>query len=534
MDPLSLVLKLSKALDDRQKAVEEAENWASGNHPIPLPPPNTAAATDQEARTAFQVMCQLGVTNFLGTVAKVPASKLHVEGFQFGDSPTSTDKEAWAIWQRNHMDADSDLANAGALRTGQAFNLVWVDAAGKATITVEDPSQAIVLYEAGSRRRRRAGLKRWVDDDGYLCATLYLPGWIYKYRSTNATNTGSGLVLPAGSSDWVPRLVDGEAWPLPNPFGEVNLIEVRAATKLKPSLFGGAPPVFADQINEQRKINHTVFSLLTTMEHQSFRQRWATGWDPPTDENGTPDKAAMLKMGAARFLAFTGTGEEGGTAEPVRVGEFAQAELLPILQVIEHWVKVIASTSGTPPYAFLLGNMINVAADSLARIEGTHIAMVGSFARCLGEGHNDTLRLALKIENNPKWQDTTGGVVWGEFEQRTATEQGNLAQIFQNMGAPDEVAYATLPGVSQQEAARWVLQKRAAELLGALAEDGNPSQVDPVLLKNQADAFGALVRAGVDPDDAALRVGLPGLKLSGGVPVSLRFSETDAQNLEAK
>lgn len=49
--------------------------------------------------------------------------------------------------------------------------------------------------------------------------------------------------------------------------------------------------------------------------------------------------------------------------------------------------------------------------------------------------------------------------------------------------------------------------------------------------KEQADALGVLIRAGVDPGEAARRVGLAGLRFTGAVPVSLRLPEGDAAHL---
>ena len=57
---------------------------------------------------------------------------------------------------------------------------------------------------------------------------------------------------------------------------------------------------------------------------------------------------------------------------------------------------------------------------------------------------------------------------------------------------------------------------------------------DAAALAVKADALGTLIRAGVDPDDAARRVGLPGVKFTGAVPVSLRLPENDAATLEGK
>ena len=54
-----------------------------------------------------------------------------------------------------------------------------------------------------------------------------------------------------------------------------------------------------------------------------------------------------------------------------------------------------------------------------------------------------------------------------------------------------------------------------------------PAEVSgpPEDLAKAADALGKLVRSGVDPKDAAARVGVVGLKFTGQVPVSLRSPE---------
>lgn len=460
-DPLLLLAKLNKALDDRAKAVKAATDWYEGNHPIPDPPPGTAATVDQEAAVAFVAMAKLAITNFLPPIADVPASKLRAEGFRFSQSPTTTDAEAWEIWTRNHLVGDFGLVKGAAFQTGQGFALVWPDKDGRAEITVEDPAQTIVAYEPGSRRRRRAALKRWVDDDGRTLATLYTPTAIYKFRSKT---TGSGLWTPAAAQwgdTWEERH-DDAVWPLPNRWGVVPMVEFRVNAPLKASLYGGGRPEFHLQLNDQRRINHTIMQMLVTMDYQAFRQRWVTGWDYPTLPDGTPDRTAIQRASAARLMTFQ-PGEEGD--EPIKVGEFAQADFQPFIAATYAWVKVMAATSGTPPYAFLLGDMINVAADSLARIEGVLASKVEGHGDDLGADASELIRLALLMEGNPKAKDPTITTVWGELEERTATEQANLAQIAKGLGAPDDVVFAMLPGVDQAEARRWVIQRRADALV---------------------------------------------------------------------
>ena len=51
-------------------------------------------------------------------------------------------------------------------------------------------------------------------------------------------------------------------------------------------------------------------------------------------------------------------------------------------------------------------------------------------------------------------------------------------------------------------------------------------------MKARFDALGVAIRAGVDPQDAANRVGMPGITFTGAVPVSLRVPESAASKLE--
>lgn len=475
--------KLSAALDARARDVANAEAWYDGDHPVPDPPPNTFPAVDREARAAFTAMAKLGVTNFLGPVVDVPTSKLRIEGFRFGSGTRATDQQAWTIFQRNGMDGDSDLLNEAAVKVGQSAVTVWGDSDGKAVITAEDPSQVVVAYEPGAgRRRRAAALKRWVDDDGFTFATLYLPEEIWKFRSrrktTVATTTGMGnLVLPSSvstSPEWQPREIAGEAWPLSNPLGEVLLVELATNTDLRFRPFGGGKPEFARVVTDQRRINQTMLNLLVTLEFQSFRQRWVTGWRPPTNpKTGEADRYATMKAAASAMAIFD--------SKDAKVGEFSQADFRPIIDVIGADVKKIAATTSTPPYAYLIGDMVNVAADALARIEGNQVAKVQRHARQLGERHEEYMRLALKAEGNVLAADTASSVQWAELESRTSKELVELAKEAKAMGLPPEVYLAYMPGIDQQEARRLAIQMAGAELLANTELDQVDEQVgEPV------------------------------------------------------
>lgn len=109
-------------------------------------------------------------------------------------------------------------------------------------------------------------------------------------------------------------------------------------------------------------------------------------------------------------------------------------------------------------------------------------------------------------------------------------------------------------GYSGSQIARLMSDKRRAEasgLLDRLSAQDTSDTVSPSLPVEQAaptatggldmsrakeafDALGVAVRAGVDPQSALDVLGMPGVKLTGAVPVSLRLPEAATSTLEEK
>ena len=324
-------LKMSAALDQQTKIVKVLEQYNDGEHPLPSPPQAMNEAVFVEAKQAFTTLSKLGVTNLMPLVASAPADRLSVRGFRFGES-LGNDKEAWKIWQRNHMDADHRLLLDTALVCRNSYALVWPDADGLAEITCEHPSQMVVAYVAGSRRERAAAFKRWKADDGRLMATLYLPDALYKWQTQGTRPEYSDA---NGGATWVERHVDGEEWPLPNPFGEVPVVELAVNTGLKARPFGGGVGAFERVITIQNRINKGVFDRLVTAEYQAFRQRYSIGYTPPVDpETGQPDPRAVFRNSQSRQQAYP---------KGVTVGEFGQADFTGFMKARQKLLMELVS-----------------------------------------------------------------------------------------------------------------------------------------------------------------------------------------------
>jgi hypothetical protein len=450
--PTQLRDRLLQVLEHRGRAIVGLERWYDGDHPLPAPPERMTRYED--AANAFRDLSRMGVTNYLSLVPDAPADRLQVTGFRFGDpANVRNDDDAWRIWQRNHLDADSRLVQHKALSVGNSFALVWPDDDGQAEITVEHPGQAIVAYQAGSRRERTAGLKCWVEDDETRRVVLYLPGLVYKW----ATKAKQAPLEP-----WQPPTDD--TWPIANPFGEVPLVEFRANPDLRPCPYGGGASEFAGVIPIQSRINKTVFDRLVTAEFQAFRQRWAVGWTPDD-----PNQAMQASM--RHLLSFEDT--------DVKVGEFAQADFTGFIGAVESDVQSMAAITRTPTF-YTLGSISNISGDTLAALQAGLVAKCEAHRDNFSEDWEEVLRLGLRAEGNQRADDESSMVVWRPIENVTWAEIADAAMKLATIGVPREALWSMLKDVTPQDIERWKTMQ-AAELPATVPQPVPGAQPGPIM-----------------------------------------------------
>lgn len=419
--------KLLKQLQERSAKIDLLEKYYEGDHPLPSPP--SSMARFQEVVNAFKNLSFLGVTNYVKLVADAPAERLRVTGFRFGEE-TKGDIDAWNIWQRNELDADSGAVQHSAIQNGSSFCLVWQEN-GRAIITPEHPSQAIVAYEPGSRRRRRAGLKYWLEDDESQRCVLYGRENVYKWEAPKAEGS------PTEWANWHPATDD--SWPIRNPFGEVPLVEFRANPSLKPAPFGGGRGDFEGVLPIQNRINKTIFDRLVTAEFQAFRQRWAVGW--------TPDNMnEAIKASVSRLMSFEDS--------EVTVGEFGQADFSHFISAVESDVQAMAAITRTPSF-YTLGHISNISGDALMALQSGLVARTETHRDNFSESWEDVLRLALRAEGDPRANDFSSMVLWRSIEHVTWAEKADALVKLSSLGVPREALWAQIPEVTPQDIERW-------------------------------------------------------------------------------
>ena len=407
--------RLEGMLTARRRAQAVYREYHAGQFPL-------AHATDPY-REAFALMLKGVADNWLELVVDAVAERLAIEGFRIGDEPPNGD--AWAIWQRNGLDTDSDLAHHEALVSSAAYVLVWGDGSSgkdRAEITVESSAQVVVDYYPGSRRKRAAALKLWRDDwTGDDRATIYLPSALFRYKRREN----------AGAAGW--EQLAGAEGEIANPFKSVPMIELTNRPKLLPDAIGYGRSELLGLLSTQDQINKLLADMMVAAEFAAFRQRWASGVEIPIDpETGQPVEA--FQAGIKRLW--------NAPDKDARFGSFEAVDLTNYVKAIENRVQSLASRSRTPPH-YLLGQSGSFpSGESLKATETGLVAKARGRARRFGEGWEEVMRYAGEVENVPALKNADGAeTVWADPESRTEGEHVDALLKLRTLEVPLEALW---------------------------------------------------------------------------------------------
>jgi hypothetical protein len=381
--------------------------------------------------------------NWCAPVISGPAERMNILGVRLDADSRDTDKDLARVWRSNDGPRGSSELFVIALSAGRAYSMVWGNPRDEDTprITWERPDQAVIAYDSDTGERA-AGLKLWADDT-IEYATLYLPDRVWKFSRPRYVRSGysvTGLIVPhdttvrdPGAGGWEPRQGDrDDVWPLPNPMGEVPLVEWRNQTLLDDRPLSDISGVAA----MQDSINLTWAYLLNALDFASMPQRIVLGADMPTvpvlDENGQKVGERVLDLNALtseRILWIPG--------ENVNVAQWAAANLDVFRGVIETGVEHVAAQTRTPPH-YLIGRMVNMAAEALTAAETGLVAKTEERIVYFDPAARETFRMvALAQGDDGKAKAVRDGlVVWKDTQFRALAQKVDALAKARAMGFP--------------------------------------------------------------------------------------------------
>lgn len=426
---LEWVAKLHKVIGSRSKEIESQFNYFEGKQPL-------VYATEQWR--AFHEKRYEGFSdNWCGVVGRAPVDRLRIDGFRVGDDATTAEERIlWDDWKRNELPNQSKQGFLASTIAKRSSTIVWGDENDEPVVSWEHPAQVAVAYSTGGRRSRLAALKVWREED-LEYATLYLPDAVWKFERASfisaAQNgrTDSGLYVPAhiGSGGWTQREVPGEQWPLPNPLGEVPVVEWLNRPML------GMEPLsdISGTMAMQDAINMLWAYLFTAADHASMPARVVLGAEPPKipilDENGQivgsqPAKLEDLAQGRLLFLP-------GAKDANARIDQWDAAKLDVFTGVMGTALGHVAAQTQTPGH-YLMTNekFANLNGDALTANEVPLGEKVENGQEFYNPAAKDTLRLMAKVRGNDGLAEAlpTADMLWKDAFMHTMAQRSDAAQ----------------------------------------------------------------------------------------------------------
>lgn len=423
---LQLVALLENELVRRRGPIDRHNAYYRGKHPLKF-------ASDEFAKFHGERYRDFS-DNWVQVVADSPVERLTVTGF-VADGETAADKDLWRVWQVNGLDADSQLGFLGAVTGARCFVLVWGDPKNPdmPCVTFEDASQCIVAYEPGSRRARRAALKRWQDgNEDY--ATLYLPGEVWKFVRPLQQQAKSPQMADVDEElkRWRPRDMGTEPNPQPNPMGVVPMVELPN----KPMLVEDPISDVAGVVAMQDAINLLWAQLFTASDYASFPQRVILGAERPmipklnsAGEIVGKQPVDLEKFQIDRVAWITG--------KDARIAEWQAANLAMYTGIIEVAVGHLAAQTRTPQH-YLIGKMANLAEGALLAAETGLVKRCDEKTLWYGQGLREAARMVAlaKGDDAKAAAMQSGRVLWAETESRSHAQMADALLKLKQLGFP--------------------------------------------------------------------------------------------------
>jgi hypothetical protein len=231
---------------------------------------------------------------------------------------------------------------------------------------------------------------------------IYFSDRIEKWRGTDERSNDSFVPQSLPTAGLEPFIIEGEPWPLPNPFMEVPVVEFtnRKGSEIK------------SVIPQQDAVNYLLTSAFGAAEFNALRQRVMLGnvSEPVGGWQNTPGRIWQLPHAL----------DSDGKPIPSSVAEFSATDLAPYRSLVEMTLQHIALTSKTPVRMFFQsdrGGRGDAPSGEALRVEDQPLIdkVQGKEAR-LGNSWYKAVRLAAKAVTKNynlilppgeiKWQDT--------------------------------------------------------------------------------------------------------------------------------
>lgn len=503
LSPGDWLTKLTQRMDRQHSRYRLLECYVNGDAPLPELSKDTREAWrdfQREARTNFGLLIRDAVCDRV-----IPA------GVTVGGSVKSRAAKAAArIYRDNRMDRVIREFVEYGTTFGRAYLTVWNDDEGKSVITADSPRTMIAATDPLQPWRVRAALRIWRDlDDGMDYAVVWAGKTKQKFARECYSDAGQNVLMAQAAGGWkaITDVLDTNSEPPVVVYDNL-----------------GGMGEFEPHIDLINRINREVLNLVTTLAMQAFKQRALQIDDkthpglPQHDEKGnTIDWAKLFEPHPAALWNLP---------PGVKVWESSATDTTPMLNTIRDSVRSLSAVTKTP-LPMLVPDSQNQSAAGAENTEKSFIFKCVRVINAVKLAVEAAILMGLVVEGF-----TNVETVCMAFEDPARVMMAEKYQAAVNARAAGQslvTVQRTVLGMTPEEIEQDAIERAKDMPQGedADAPDQSSAVEEADVMKAKFDALGVAVRAGVDPVDAANRLGLNGIRFTGGIPVSLRMPNED-------
>lgn len=451
------------------------------------------------------------VLGWTGKAVDALARRCNLDTFVWADGNLD-DIGGREVWDDNHLGSEVDGAIVSAMQHGPAFLLNTIGQAGEpdALIHLKDATEA--TGEWNRRRRHLDNLLSVIDrdkDGRPLMLALYLDG-----ETITAQRDKVGLRWQVDRSD--------------HPYGVPAEVMTYSPAPRRPF---GRSRITRPMMGLQDAGVRELVRREGHMDVYSYPEFWMLGADESVFLNADGTQRDMWSI---RLGRIKGINDDKDETNP----QLARADVkqFPAASPEAHWSdinglsKLFARESGLPDSAVAISDMTNpTSAESydasqyelIAEAEGA----VADFTPAIRQAFVRALAMRNKVpvaDIPAEWKSITTQWRNPRYLAKSAVADAGLKQL---TAAPElagtEIGYELL-GLTRQQIDRVMSEQRRkvgegalAKILAARSDETSTAVEDAQALKAKFDALGLAVRAGVNPEDAAARLGLAGIRFTG-------------------
>lgn len=449
------------------------------------------------------------------------ARRCNLDGFVW-DAGTLGDIGFTELWDSNLLDSEFNQAETSGLIHAVSFLVTTKGAEGepKALIHAKDALSAAGHWNSRQKRLDSLLSINGRDDKGKPNAlTLYLPD----------------LTIICAKDTGLWKIEDRQAHPWGVP-ADPLVYRPRTGRPL------GSSRISRTVMSLHDAALRTVIRMEGHADVYSFPEMWMLGADSSIFQDAQGNQLASWQIMLGRIKGIPDDEEAANPRADVK--QFPASSPEPHIKQLTQQAQFFSGETSIPLTSLGVSDQSNpTSAESYIASREDLIAEAEGCTDDWSPAMRRTITRALAIQNGlseippewasiaPKWRNPI-------HVSRAAAADAGAKQIGAVPGLAETEVGLELLGLDPQQIKRYLTERRRQggsaalqAISGAVAAGAGQ---DPAAIKAKADAMGVLIRSGVDPKEAAERVGFSGLGFTGAVPVSLRLPTTEATGLESQ